>query len=75
MPTQRAEDRRQRQSDPPAGRIERRCGADRRTFHVTVESIAEVEARLVLLTSKGKPDDDDHHSGWDKLIIPLSRQP
>ncbi len=65
-------DRRQNHLGPPAGLPERRCGADRRTMHVTEESLAEVEARLAALARNRKANGEEHDSGWDKLIIPLN---
>jgi hypothetical protein len=72
MHAQRGRDRRQQQSGPPPGMAERRCGVERRTLHVTPESIAEIEARVATLTSRRPqgPDAGDG-SGWDKLIVPL----
>ncbi len=72
MHAQRGPDRRQTSSGPPAGMAERRCGAERRTLHVTRESIAEVEARLAMLARGGRPNSDGDGSGWDKLIIPVN---
>jgi len=50
---------------------ERRCGADRRTLHLTDESLAEVEARVAMLVPGANIGIEDDGSGWDKLIIPL----
>lgn len=71
MRAQRGAERRQRHSGPPAGLRERRCGADRRTLHLTEESLAEVEARVAVLALGVSTGSDDDGSGWDKLIIPL----
>jgi hypothetical protein len=50
---------------------ERRCGVERRTLHVTPESIAEMEARVATLARNPKSPDTADGSGWDKLIVPL----
>ncbi|HRD91356.1 MAG TPA: hypothetical protein PK752_24320 [Accumulibacter sp.] len=71
MHAQRGRDRRQQQSGPPPGMAERRCGVERRTLHVTPESIAEMEARVATLARNPKSPDTADGSGWDKLIVPL----
>lgn len=71
MHAQRGKDRRQQQSGPPPGMAERRCGVERRTLHVTPESIAEIEARVAMYARKPKGPDGGDGSGWDKLIVPL----
>jgi len=50
---------------------ERRCGVERRTLHVTPESIAEIEARVATLSRRPQGPDGGDGSGWDKLIVPL----
>lgn len=72
MHAQRGKDRRQQQSGPPPGMAERRCGVERRTLHVTPESIAVVEARVATLRRRPQGPDAGDGSGWDKLIVPLN---
>jgi len=50
---------------------ERRCGVERRTLHVTPESIAGIEARVATLARRPLGPDADEGSGWDKLIVPI----
>lgn len=69
MRTHRGTERRQCHLGPPAGLRERRCGADRRTLHLTEESLAEVEARMAMLVPGANNSGEDDGSGWDKLII------
>lgn len=71
MRTHRGTERRQCHLGPPAGLRERRCCADRRTLHLTEESLAEVEARVARLVPGASIGLEDDGSGWDKLIIPL----
>jgi len=71
MHAQRGKDRRQQQSGPPPGMAERRCGVERRTLHVTPESIAGIEARVATLARRPLGPDADEGSGWDKLIVPI----
>jgi len=70
MDARSGRDRRKNLNGPPPGQNERRRGPDRRTLHVTEETLAAIEAKLAeIAPEKGKSDPDE--SGWDKVIISI----